>query len=100
MARARSLILLSCSRDKRPGGELYRSDGRSICLPRFLPDTVSDKLLKKRAEVLDLLRGKSGRLRNEDQKGGFRDERRSNQNLHFGPDFGAQGHGRDVYLQA
>ena len=96
---ARSLILLSCSHEKRSGGEHFDSASRCIYSEAFLP-RQGPSLLDRRRRVLGLLHGRPTRLYNEDQKGGFRDERGCNQKLVPGPDFGGTDPGKDIYLPA
>ena len=96
---ARSLILLSCSHEKRSGGEHFDSASRCLYSEAFLP-SEGPPLLDRRRRVLGLLHGKPTRLYNEDQKGGFRDERGCNRKLVPGPDFGDTDPGKDIYLPA
>jgi hypothetical protein len=94
----RTLILLSCSRDKLPHGNPLDAAGRSLASSAGLP-TWSKDLLAKRKLIFDGLCGQGGRLYDEDQQGGFRDERRPNRALVLGPDFG--GNATDgLYLPA
>ena len=94
---ARTIILLSCSYRKRPGGAVFDTQVRS--LPTFL-ERNGRTLREKRLRIAAMLRGESGRVRlyNGDQRGGFRDEQACNQELRFGADLG--GHGEARYLPA
>lgn len=96
--QGRTLLLLSCSRDKRSGGELL--DLRSRSVPACIPRDPSLRLLSTREKVRQMLQGNTTRLYNEDQKGGFRDERRANQRLIGGPDFSGPSTNRKTYLPA
>jgi hypothetical protein len=49
---------------------------------------------------LTLLKGGPPRLYNEDQKGGFRDDRKCNKDLLLGPDFGGTDPAKAIYLPA
>jgi hypothetical protein len=95
MRKRRSLLLLSCSREKQPGGVLGRRGGRSFA---EILRVGGRGILEQRTEIRRMLRGGPPRINNQDQKGGFRDERSTNRNLANGPDFG----GSDVaaYLPA
>lgn len=95
----RSLILLSCSREKRSDGERFDPDSRRICSERFLPREGS-RLLDCRKRIWTLLKGGPPRLYNEDQKGGFRDDRKCNKDLVLGPDFGGTDPAKAIYLPA
>jgi hypothetical protein len=93
----RSLILLSCSHAKRNGGRPFDPTHRRVT--QFLGDD-SVALIKRRAKLLKLLRGETGRLYNEDQKGGFRDLRECNQKLVQGPEFDGAIPEAQIYLPA
>src|SRR5271166_4690164 len=96
----RTIILLSCSRDKRQGGIRFAHNScRSITSKESLPN-LRGWLVQERKEVFDLLHGRDGRLHNEDQMGGFRDLRGSNRNLQLGHDFGEPDSGEEIYLPA
>jgi cytoplasmic iron level regulating protein YaaA (DUF328/UPF0246 family) len=82
---ARTLILLSCSRDKRCGGARFDGSIRRLSTRTSLPN-YSELFSRKREQIFDLLKGKTGRLYNEDQGGGYRDERGVNQALTHDPD--------------
>jgi hypothetical protein len=94
--QTRCLLLLSCSNAKREGGQPFAPSARKIS------DSLSNEtriaLYKQRNRVRSLLRGEGGRLYNEDQKGGFRDERPCNAEIAQGPDFGGAAEGN--YLPA
>lgn len=104
MKKGRTLILLSCSRDKRSGGDPYDFQKPSILSKACLSDTSLAQLTDQRFEIFKLLNPTlyrtSTRLYNEDQKGGFRDERQCNRALRPGPDFGAANPGMKTYLPA
>jgi hypothetical protein len=93
---SRVLILLSCSRDKRTGGETF--DPTSASVVARLSTAQQRRFVAKRQEVFELLhrrRGATGsndlpRLYNDDQAGGYRDERAANMTLAKGPDFGGE----------
>jgi hypothetical protein len=94
-----ALILLSCSNRKRTDGErLSQLKGRSIS--EFLSKPEQQILLQRRNEIRRMLGGGPPRLYNEDQKGGYRDERLSNKRLRHGPDFGGDDPSTPVYLPA
>jgi hypothetical protein len=95
----RSLILLSCSRDKRGGGERFDQAVRCVYSTQFLPEE-GPPLVDRRKKTLALLQGAPPRLYDDDQKGGFRDERGCNRKLALGPDFGSTDTGERVYLPA
>src|SRR5689334_20254085 len=97
-SKVKTLLLLSCSRDKRSGGGPYDISTRNI--PRNLSRT-GRALLAKRQEIASMLRHDKGysRLYNKDQKGGFRDERECNCKLKIGPDLGGEEAG-GFYLPA
>ncbi len=92
----RTLILLSCSRDKSHGGVPFDDVARRFS---SVPG-LGSKFLCTRNEIFDLLHGVPERLYDEDQKGGFRNERGANQALRLGPDFGGQDHGKAAYQPA
>jgi hypothetical protein len=94
-----SLILLSCSRNKRPGGVLLDPWIRCLSSSSSLHRVVGDFVAVRRT-IFDLLHGKNGRLYDEDQKGGFRDERRVNRDLFLGPEFGGRATGYSSYMPA
>jgi len=79
-----SLLLLSCSRDKEPGGAPFVSGRRTIT--GRLPESGAD-LVKGRNRILRHLKEPPG-LYNADQAGGSRIERLCNQRLCLGPEFG------------
>ncbi len=83
--QTRSLLLLSCSNAKREGGRPFDPSTRKIS--DSLSGETRNALHNQRNRVLSLLRGEGGRLYNEDQKGGFRDERTCNADIAQGPDF-------------
>jgi hypothetical protein len=95
----RTLILLSCSRDKRHGGDHFDGTARRLPSASTLPNLAMD-VLKTRNQIYELLHGVRSRLYDEDQKGGFRDERVSNRVLRLGPDFGGDDIGVPIYLPA
>ena len=81
----RVLIILSCSRDKRDGGEPF-----SLAFPSFAEMLSAEhqaRLIATRREVMSLLHprqahskdGDVSRLYNDDQAGGYRDERTGEQ---------------------
>jgi len=94
---AYTLILLSCSHAKHSGGRLFDPLSRRII--EFLSDQ-HNTLVNRRIKLLKLLRGETGRLYNEDQKGGFRDLRSCNRQLVEGPDFNGSIPDRQIYLPA
>jgi hypothetical protein len=96
---ARSLILLSCSHDKRAGGERFDLSSRRISSEKTLPK-VGLQLVGCRKRIRELLQGGPPRLYNEDQKGGFRDERECNRQLVFGPDLAGDDTDKSIYLPA
>jgi peroxide stress protein YaaA len=59
-----------------------------------------DAFIKTRRKVLGLLHGETGRLYDEDQRGGFRDLRPCNRGLFAGPDFNGSIPDREIYLPA
>jgi cytoplasmic iron level regulating protein YaaA (DUF328/UPF0246 family) len=81
---ARTLILLSCSRDKLCGGSRFDNTTRRLSSRTSLTN-YSELLSRKREQIFDLLKGKTDRLYNEDQGGGYRDERGVNQALTHDP---------------
>jgi hypothetical protein len=97
MGNTRSLILLSGSHAKRQGGRLFDPASRRIV--QLLPNG-REALIKTRNKLFGLLHGESGRLYNEDQKGGFRDVRACNRRLRMGPDFGGSISDDEIYLPA
>lgn len=96
-SESRSLILLSCSNAKRGGGRPFDPGSRQIL--SYLGNT-RDPLIAKRRKLLALLHGETGRLYNEDQKGGFRDLRPCNRSLATGPDFGGPTTDEEIYRPA
>jgi hypothetical protein len=58
------------------------------------------QLLGERKKIYDVLKGKSGRLRNDDQKGGYRHQALPNRSLLLGPDLGAADSQAPVYMAA
>ncbi len=94
---SRSLILLSCSHAKLGGGRLFDAAARQIL--RSLRNQ-REALIKKRRRLLGLLHGESGRLYDEDQKGGFRNLRPCNRSLVAGPDFDGSISDQEIYLPA
>lgn len=95
----RTIILLSCSRDKLPGGKSFDASSRRISSTSALPH-LSNALTAQRRRIFSLLRGRQGRLYDEDQRGGFRDLRSSNRELSAGPDFGDAGKQKGLYQPA
>ena len=95
----RSLILLSCSRDKRPDGERFDHSARRMASRAHIPHRWVE-FIGGRSRIFNLLKGVNGRLRNIDQAGGFCDERRSNKNLLPGPDFGGTAFEQPIFLPA
>jgi hypothetical protein len=83
----RALILLSCSRDKRSGGEPWLPTARTLASRNSVPKRHSG-LLAARRRIFDLLQARNGRLFNHEQKGGYLDERIPNKKLRLGPDLG------------
>src|ERR1039458_8631920 len=76
----RTIILLSCSRDKRQGGDGFDETARRLASSTALPQQWK-ALLAERKKISTLLRGRRGRLYNDDQAGGFRDLRAWNRLL-------------------
>lgn len=95
----RVLILLSCSHDKRRGGAAFDPSSRTICSETILPDTRA-RVLTTRQKIRQFLRGGPPRLYNEDQSGGYRDDRKCNRALCKGPDFAGNEHCTNGYLPA
>ena len=95
--KSRSLILLSCSHSKLSGGRVFDPACRQIT--PLLGDQ-REALIARRKKLLKLLRGETGRIHNEDQKGGFRDLRQCNRQLIQGPEFGGPSPTREIYLPA
>jgi hypothetical protein len=85
MTEGRSLLLLSCSHHKESGGIFGRQHGRSFV--EAISPTTRNRILEQRNEIRRMLRGGPPRLYNEDQKGGYRDERLPNRQLAIGRDF-------------
>jgi hypothetical protein len=87
MSKGRSLLLLSCSHTKRPGGVSGAPDRRSF--PEMLSPEVRRRVLGRRNEVCRMLGGGPPRLYDGVMGGGYRDERLTNRKLKHGRDFGA-----------
>jgi hypothetical protein len=94
----RTLILLSCSRSKRPGGVSFDAAARRFASSGALPGPSSG-FIGTRKEIFDLLHG-GRQLHNEDQQGGFRGDVAANKALLLGPDFGGRAPGEPVYMPA
>ena len=94
----RTLLVLSCSHEKRQGGERFDADRRSF--RNLLSHDVEEDFLSKKRAILKMLQGGPPRLYNRDQKGGYCDERESNQRLELGPDFGGRDVGAQIYFPA
>jgi hypothetical protein len=99
-ARSRTLLLLSCSHQKTEDGQRSLGGLMSRSIGQLLPPVTGQQLLENRDAVRKRLAGGPPRIYNEDQKGGFRDERRSNRRLRRGPDFGGDDSQLPVYLPA
>lgn len=94
----RTLILLSCSRDKNSGGTRFPTKGR-----QFSKCLINQKkeFIQKRKNILDyLLYEREYRIHAPDSCDGYRDERISNSKLVRGPDFGYDSTSDEVYLPA
>src|ERR1039458_5728501 len=95
----RTIILLSCSRDKRQGGVCYDETARRLASSSALPQQWK-ALVAERKRISVLLRGIQGRLYNDDQAGGFRDLRGVNRSLVSGLDVGGTDYGKQLYWPA
>jgi len=95
--KTRVLLLLSCSHRKQPRGLALRQPAPAIA--NYLPNTRGE-LLNCRRQVFDLLKGRSSRLYDEEQKGGYRDEHGPNRKLCDGLEFGGQPEPSALYLPA
>jgi hypothetical protein len=91
-----SLLLLSCSHDKRADGQPF--DTRCRRITNWLPQSGAD-FVKGRNRILRHLKKPPG-LYNADQAGGSRPERLCNQRLCPGPEFGGEALEGDRYLPA
>ena len=96
--QGRVLLLLSCSNNKQPGGKELPLNAQSF--HSHLSSDIGKRLLETRRRIRKRLQGGPPRLYNEDQKGGYRDERRCNRGLVPGPDFGEDDSGKAIYLEA
>jgi hypothetical protein len=95
-----ALLLLSCSNHKRAEGQKAYGEFEGRAIARYLTPSRREQLLARRNEIRRLLAGGPPRIYNEDQKGGFRDERPCNLNISEGLDFGGLDSGAAVYLPA
>ncbi len=87
---ARTLLLLSCSRDKRQGGAPVSCTARQFPSRNTVPKR-SEHMFSTRRKILGYLHGDPRPLYNEDQQGGLRRFRSANRDLTAGPDFGVVG---------
>ena len=95
----RVIILLSCSRDKRQGGRFFDSTARRFGSSNCLPHN-GNSILRHRRKIAEMLRGRQGRLYNQDQAAGFRDLRGVNRALYLGPDLDGLDNHKEIYLPA
>jgi len=91
-----SLILLSCSHDKRHGGRQFKSGARQIF--NFLGKNRND-LIQNRRKLFEMLSANSEK-RLWSVKDGYRDARTPNKNLVVGPDCDFSHSVENVYLPA
>lgn len=83
----RTLILLSCSREKNSGGSPYPPNGRQIF--QYIGAQKGEHI-HKRYQMYSYLHAQGGRILSEDSRDGYLDERGKNPELIEGPDFGCE----------